>query len=74
MSSYQDVAGRYSGIIFGLANTAASATASLGVYATGVVLDATNGSWDAVFIPCAALYLAGYISYYRLATAAQLFD
>lgn len=74
MSSYQDVSGRYAGIIFGLANTVASAAASVGVYATGVVLDKTNGNWDAVFIPCAALYAAGYLAFFRLATASQLFD
>ena len=68
-----DIAPRGAGIIMGLSNTAATIPGIVGVYASGLILQAT-GSWTLVFQTAAAVLIFGLIVYLLFASARKLFD
>lgn len=71
--NHLDIAPRGAGIIMGLSNTAATIPGIVGVYASGLILQAT-GSWTLVFQTAAAVLVFGLIVYLLFASARKLFD
>ena len=71
--NHLDIAPRGAGIIMGLSNTAATIPGIVGVYASGLILQAT-GSWTLVFQTAAAVLIFGLIVYLLFASARKLFD
>jgi ACS family sodium-dependent inorganic phosphate cotransporter len=59
--NHQDLSPRYASLLLGVSNTAGALPGVLGVWAAGMVLDAT-GSWAlALFLPTAAAQLLGAV-------------
>ena len=57
--NHQDLSPKYASLLLGISNTAGALPGVLGVWAAGVMLDATN-SWSlALFLPTAAAQLLG---------------
>jgi cyanate permease len=56
-----DIAPRYSGVIFGLANSLGLIPAILGVSLTGWILDATGRNWNIIWNSIAISYFMGAI-------------
>ena len=71
--NHLDIAPRGAGIIMGLSNTAATIPGIVGVYASGLILEAT-GSWTLVFQTAAGVLIFGLIVYLLFASARKLFD
>ncbi len=57
----------------GLSNTAATIPGIVGVYVSGLILNATN-SWTLVFQVAAGVYLFGMVFYLIFASSKRLFD
>ncbi|RIA95328.1 major facilitator superfamily domain-containing protein [Glomus cerebriforme] len=57
--SQLDIAPRYSGVIFGLANSLGTIPAIVGVALTGWILDTTGRNWNIIWSSSAALYFIG---------------
>ena len=70
----QDIAPRRAGSIVGVSNTAGSLAGLVGTGLAGWILEATGGSWSAVFALTIGLYVAGTVAYSTLATADNIFD
>jgi len=71
--NHLDIAPRGAGIIMGLSNTAATVPGIVGVYISGLILQAT-GSWTLVFQTAAGVLIAGLLVYLLCASSKRLFD
>jgi ACS family sodium-dependent inorganic phosphate cotransporter len=71
--NHLDIAPRGAGMIMGLSNTAATVPGIVGVYLSGLILEAT-GSWALVFQTAAGIYLFGLLFYLLFASSRKLFD
>ena len=72
VANMQDVAPRYAGILFGLANTAGCAAGILGTTLVGFMIKQTH-SWSTVFQLMTALYVVGTICWLALCSGDTLF-
>lgn len=73
VANMSDIAPRYAGRLFGLANTFGSFAGILGVSAVGFVVEKT-GSFDPVFKLTAVLYIVATIVWNLLCTGEKVFD
>ena len=73
VANMSDIAPRYAGRLFGLANTFGSFAGILGVSAVGFVVEKT-GSFDPVFKLTAVLYIAATIVWNLMCTGEKVFD
>ena len=71
--NHLDIAPRGAGVIMGLSNTAGTIPGIVGVYVSGVILEAT-GSWAVVFQTAAGVYVFGLVFYLIFASSRKLFD
>ena len=71
--NHLDIAPRGAGVIMGLSNTAATIPGIIGVYVSGLILEAT-GSWAMVFQTAAGVYVFGLVFYLTFASSRKLFD
>jgi len=71
--NHLDIAPRGAGVIMGLSNTAATIPGIIGVYVSGLILEAT-GSWAVVFQTAAGVYVFGLVFYLIFASSKKLFD
>jgi ACS family sodium-dependent inorganic phosphate cotransporter len=71
--NHLDIAPRGAGVIMGLSNTAATIPGIIGVYVSGLILEAT-GSWAMVFQTAAGVYVFGLVFYLIFASSRKLFD
>jgi len=71
--NHLDIAPRGAGVIMGLSNTAATIPGIIGVYVSGMILQAT-GSWAVVFQTAAGVYVFGLVFYLIFASSRKLFD
>jgi ACS family sodium-dependent inorganic phosphate cotransporter len=71
--NHLDIAPRGAGVIMGLSNTAGTIPGIVGVYVSGVILEAT-GSWTLVFQTAAGVLLLGLVVYLVFASARKVFD
>jgi ACS family sodium-dependent inorganic phosphate cotransporter len=70
--NHLDIGPRYAGVLLGLSNTAAQIPGIVGVTLTGFIIDAT-GSWSAVFLIAAAVYVFGAAVWLVAATGDRVF-
>jgi len=73
LANMQDIAPKYAGRLFGLANTAGSLAGILGTTVAGVLIEKT-GSWAIVFQLMVGIYVIGLISWNTLCTAEVIFE
>jgi MFS family permease len=71
--NHLDIAPRGAGVIMGLSNTAGTIPGILGVYISGLILEAT-GSWALVFQTAAGVLTFGLVFYVVFASAEKQFD
>ncbi len=71
--NHLDIAPKSAGVIMGLSNTAATVPGIVGVYVSGLILEAT-GSWVLVFQTAAGILVFGLVFYLLFASARQQFD
>ena len=71
--NHMDVAPRSAGTLMGITNTAATIPGIIGVYVSGLILDAT-GSWAIVFDVAAGVALFGLAFYLVFASGKKVFD
>ena len=71
--NHMDIAPRYAGTLMGITNTAGTIPGIIGVYVTGLILEAT-GSWALVFQVAAGVTLVGLVFYLAFASGRKLFD
>jgi ACS family sodium-dependent inorganic phosphate cotransporter len=71
--NHLDLAPRGAGMIMGLSNTAATIPGIIGVYVSGLILEAT-GSWALVFQTAAGVLVFGLVFYLIFASARKMFD
>lgn len=71
--NHMDIAPRHAGTLMGISNTAGTLPGIIGVYITGVILDAT-GSWAMVFGTAGCVVLAGLVVYLLFASGEKQFD
>jgi len=71
--NHLDITPRGAGIIMGLSNTAATIPGIVGVYVSGLILEAT-GSWTLVFQTAAGVFVFGLLFYLAFASSRKLFD
>ena len=71
--NHLDIAPKGAGVIMGLSNTAGTMPGIIGVYVSGLILEAT-GSWALVFQTAAGVLLFGLVFYLVFARAEKLFD
>lgn len=71
--NHLDIAPRGAGIIMGLSNTAGTIPGVIGVYISGLILEAT-GSWTLVFQTAACVFLLGLTVYLLLGSSKKQFD
>jgi ACS family sodium-dependent inorganic phosphate cotransporter len=71
--NHLDIAPRNAGVVMGLSNTAATIPGIVGVYVSGLILNATH-SWTLVFQVAAGIYLFGMVFYLLFASSKRLFD
>jgi ACS family sodium-dependent inorganic phosphate cotransporter len=72
-SNHQDISSKYAAVLFGITNALSSLMGTCSVYATGVILDATE-SWALVFGLVAGFYLLGAVFYVAWGSAEQQFE
>jgi sugar phosphate permease len=72
-SNHMDVAPKHAGALMGLSNTAGTLPGIIGVYVSGLILEATQ-SWQLVFQVAAAIYVFGMIVYLVFASVEKQFD
>lgn len=68
-----DVAPNHAGRLFGLCNTFGSLAGVAGTYLAGAAVQASGGSFDAVFNVTAGLYVFGALVFALNSVARQLF-
>ena len=73
VANMSDIAPRYAGRLFGLANTFGSFAGILGVSAVGFVVEKT-GSFDPVFKLTAVMYIAATVVWNLMCTGEKVFD
>ena len=73
VANMSDIAPRYAGRLFGLANTFGSFAGILGVSAVGFVVEKT-GSFDPVFKLTAVMYIAATVVWNLLCTGERVFE
>jgi ACS family sodium-dependent inorganic phosphate cotransporter len=71
--NHMDIAPCHAGKLMGLTNTAGTIPGVIGVYVSGLILDAT-GSWALVFQVTAGVTLFGLVFYLIFASSEQLYD
>jgi MFS family permease len=71
--NHMDIAPRHAGTIMGLTNTAGTIPGIIGVYVSGMILQAT-GSWILVFQLSAAVTFAGLIVFLLFASGRRQFE
>ena len=71
--NHMDIAPRHAGTLMGLTNTAGTIPGMVGVYASGLILQAT-GSWAMVFQVAAAITLVGWLFFLAFARGEREFD
>ncbi len=71
--NHLDIAPRGAGVIMGLSNTAGTIPGVIGVYVSGLILQATD-SWALVFQTAAGVMIFGLLFYLVFAKAEKLFD
>jgi ACS family sodium-dependent inorganic phosphate cotransporter len=73
MVNHLDIAPRSAGTLMGITNTAATVPGIVGVYVSGLILDAT-GSWALVFDVAAGVAIFGLVFYLIFANGKRVFD
>ena len=73
VANMSDIAPRYAGRLFGLANTFGSFAGILGVSAVGFVVEKT-GSFDPVFKLTAVMYIAATVVWNLMCTGERVFE
>jgi ACS family sodium-dependent inorganic phosphate cotransporter len=73
MVNHLDIAPRSAGTLMGITNTAATIPGIVGVYISGLILDAT-GSWALVFDVAAGVAMIGLVFYLIFANGKRVFD
>lgn len=68
-ANHQDIGPQVAGTLLGISNTFASLPGVIGVYITGVVLDATENNWNVVFAMAIIFYVTGFVIYNLFATS-----
>jgi MFS family permease len=71
--NHMDVAPQYAGTLMGLTNTAGTVPGVIGVFVSGLILEAT-GSWALVFQVAAAITLFGLAFFVLFASGERLID
>lgn len=71
--NHMDIAPRHAGTLMGITNTAGTIPGIIGIYVSGMILDAT-GSWVLVFHVAAAVTLFGLFCYLLMASGKKQFD
>jgi ACS family sodium-dependent inorganic phosphate cotransporter len=71
--NHMDVAPRYAGTLMGITNTAGTIPGIIGVYITGLILQATH-SWALVFDVTAGVTLFGLVFYLIFGSGKRIFD
>jgi ACS family sodium-dependent inorganic phosphate cotransporter len=71
--NHMDIAPRHAGTLMGITNTAGTIPGVVGVYVTGVILQAT-GSWTLVFQLTAAVTIAGLVVFLLFGSGRRQFD
>ncbi len=71
--NHMDIAPRYAGTLMGLTNTAGTIPGIVGVYVSGLILQATD-SWAVVFQVAAAVTLVGWLFFVACASGEREFD
>lgn len=71
-ATHQDIGPHIAGTLLGISNTFASVPGLVGVYVTGVVLDATDQNWNAVFGMAICFYLVGLVVYSTTASSRRI--
>jgi ACS family sodium-dependent inorganic phosphate cotransporter len=72
-SNHMDIAPRHAGTLMGITNTAGTLPGIIGVYVSGLILQATN-SWILVFQVAAALNVFGLVFYLIFARTEKEFE
>lgn len=62
-ANHQDIGPKIAGTLLGISNTFASIPGLVGVWLSGVVLDATGGNWNWVFAMAIFFYVVGFVVY-----------
>jgi len=73
MVNHMDIAPRHAGKLMGITNTAGTIPGIVGVYISGLILQAT-GSWAMVFQVTAAITFFGLIFYLLFASGEKIYD
>ncbi len=71
--NHMDIAPRHAGTLMGITNTAGTIPGIVGVYVSGMILEAT-GSWAMVFQTAAAITLFGLVFFLLFARGEKIFD
>jgi MFS transporter, ACS family, solute carrier family 17 (sodium-dependent inorganic phosphate cotransporter), other len=71
--NHMDIAPRHAGTLMGLTNTAGTIPGIVGVYVTGLILQATD-SWTLVFQLSAGVTFAGLVVFLLFSSGRRLFD
>lgn len=71
--NHMDISPRHAGTLMGITNTAGTIPGIVGVFITGLILEATN-SWAMVFQVTAGVTLFGMVFYLIFASGEQQFD
>ena len=71
--NHMDIGPRHAGTLMGISNTAGTIPGIVGVYVTGMILDAT-GSWTLVWQVTAGVTLFGMVFYLLFASGEKQFD
>jgi len=71
--NHMDIAPRHAGTLMGITNTAGTIPGIIGVYVSGLILQAT-GSWALVFQVTAGITLFGLVFYLIFASGKRIFD
>lgn len=64
-ATHQDIATKYTALLFGITNACSSVSGTVAVYATGEILERTH-DWNLVWTLSAGLLLAGNLAYVAL--------
>ena len=72
-ANHMDIAPRHAGTLMGITNTAGTIPGIVGVYASGMILQAT-GSWAMVFQVAAGITLVGLVFFLLFASGRREFD
>ncbi len=72
--NHMDIAPKHAGTLMGITNTAGTIPGIIGVYVTGLILDATNYDWAVVFELAAGVTLVGLVFFLLFSSGRKLFD